>query len=237
MTSTEYKDRMLEFVAGSMKHSRRSIIPVKKKLASLKEYDITSRYIIDDTFGGRDIVLMVDRDYPEEAFKLFYNAAVKESATMNPDQDGPNVGVVFDRDEFFRSAAERYEFKKTHGLSLKHYTDKQLDQMIFLKPAQMALMETKNRGAQRKWMQFYQSQYRDLREELVSYQFEKVRFDYSHINPTERFKPDNKDSKKLYIWNREVIHGGKVTLENGLLQTLPLPTILKEAPCIINRKQ
>ena len=70
--------------------------------------------------------------------------------------------------------------------------------MISFRPEEIAVHE-----ARKGKLQYYQPESERLEEALVTYKFEPVQFDYSHINPHERYRPNNTESKRIYLWKNE----------------------------------
>lgn len=199
MTSKKQRQQMLDYLAEKLKGSAPSITPESKEVVS----GINSSYILigGDTPGA---VLLVDQVYPGNSFESFY-------AKINR---GRNTGVAVLKDgiTFFRSAAEGKYFKKKHGLSLKNYTDAQMHRMMILRPEEKFLRET------RSLVQYYQPQSERLQESIISFKFEPVLFDYTHIDSRTRFKPEEKHSERLFVWTQQRESSQALTLEGLFLK-------------------
>ena len=151
------------------------------------------------------IVLLIDQIYKNNALDEIYYKVRRNIG---------NVGLVLFKDgnTFFRNAAERHYDRLRGDRSLKHYTDEDMRQMILIRPEEGFLCGI------RTWLQYYQPKSDRLDEGLVSYKFEPVHFDYSHIDSRDRFKPHNTDSKKMKIWTRKESTNKKLVLDSGYLK-------------------
>lgn len=192
MVNKGQKRRMIEYVAGCLDRSGESINLGAKKIEGK---DVNYIKVGDD-----GIVLMVDQAFGKPRFNRIHSGAQRQF---------PRVGVLFykDGDTFFRSAAEKNQFKKKEELSLKHYDNNQMHRMMLLRPEEIRI---KNHRIP---LQYYQPESQRLEEGIVQYSFGPVRFDYVHVDSSERFKPDNRDSARLFIWNADK----KVELSNDLV--------------------
>lgn len=172
--------------------------PHKKEIIS----GIESDYL---TLDKGSMVFLINKPYPN-------NLLNKIHSQMK--QSNPNLGYVFLKDgkTFFRSAAEANYFKKSNQLSLKNYSNDDMNKMILFRPEESFLNNL------RTTLQYYQPDSQRLSAALVNFKFNPVHFDYSHIDNT-RFKPNNKDSEKLNLWyDREEIYN-RLKLENKYLKT------------------
>jgi len=131
---------------------------------------------------------VVNRTYPNDSFV---------QARRYLKQTKSSVAMVFYKDgkTFFRSAAKDNNFKGSLDLSLKNYTSEQIQRMIMFRPEEAYM------AGRCGVLQYYQPKSDRLDEALATFGFEPVRFDYSHIDSRERFKPQNRDSSKLFIWS------------------------------------
>jgi len=198
MVNKSQKIQMRDYLVSRLEPSYSDITPKSKEILS----GITSNYILIGENSG--IVLLVDRVYPRDSFgRLFRSAKSKFKNVM---------GVVFkDGETFFRSAAERNYFKKDKMLSLKRYSNFDINRMILLRPEEIFL------NSQKEWVHYFQPKSDRLTESLESFKFEKVIFDYNHIDKYERFKPNNMDSKRLHIWKNRVHSEGDLKIVRGHL--------------------
>jgi hypothetical protein len=125
------------------------------------------------------------------------------------------AAVLFkDGKTFFRSAAEKHGFKSSdnYELSLKNYNSSEIQRIICLRPEEIFL-----RAVTRNQVQYYQPASERLDQGLVVYKYDNVEFDYSHIDENDGFKPENRESTKLFIWNDSDFHDGKFELKKGIL--------------------
>jgi len=193
---------MLEYLVSKLEGSATKIEPRIKEVIS----GIESSYVLVDEKG---ILLLVDQAYPNDSFQRLYCTAQNSRK---------NVGAVLFKDgkTFFRSAARGKYFKKSDGLSLKHYTDEEMHKMILFRPEESFL------NSITQWLQYYQPNSDRLQEGIVSFRFEPVTFDYSHIDPAKQFRPHNTNSKKLHIWRGRIFSPDMLVLDKGYLKARQL---------------
>ena len=187
---------MLDYLVGKLEGSA-MVEPRAKAILGEEE----SRYLL---VGEKGIVVLVDRVYPGNSFEQLIGAAR---------QARPDVAVAFfkDGETFFRSAAEKNYFKMGKDLSLKKYTDEDMQRMMLLRPEEIFVV---NMGRS---LQYYQPESERLVEEVVSFGFKPVEFDYSHIDSRERFKPRDTESKRLFIWKNRIETWGLIVLDGKYL--------------------
>jgi hypothetical protein len=144
-------------------------------------------------------IMLLNQNYTEKEFKSWMNRMQSSKYNKNiflPVKDGKN---------YFRSAAftdksglQSINYKQNKDLSLKNYSVDELKRAIFLsKPEQLI----KNRS--RNEIIYYQPESKKLEELLVKHKFSPVIYDYSHISSNERFGPETKESKTIYLWKPE----------------------------------
>lgn len=181
MVSVKQKRQMMDFFVDRLRTASGTVVPASADFGDGKKIN----YIVVDNDG---VVLLVDRVYPGGSFA---------QARQYLKQTKSSVATVFykDGETFFRSASRDNQFKGSLDLSLKKYNPEQIQRMITFRPEE-AYMVGRNRV-----LQYYQSESGRLQEALVTFGFEPVRFDYSHIVERERFKPQNRDSSKLFVWH------------------------------------
>jgi len=186
MVSKQQKKQMLDYLVTKLEGSEERVIPVKRKLV----LGIESSYIM---LGSDGMVFLVDQHYPAEKLENIYSANR---------ENYPRFGVVFLKDSktFFRSAAAANYFKKEHELSLKHYSNDAMQNMILLRPEEIFVRGLANQA----WLQYYQPDSPRLEEALASFKFGPVEFDYSHIPSERRFGSITQESKRLFIWHKRV---------------------------------
>jgi len=182
MVTKKQKNQMIEYLLLCLETAH-----PKARADSIEIVDGIKTNII--RVDSKGLVLLVDRIYPNDSFPLLYRILKDKNES---------VAAVFfkDRVNFFRSAAKKNYFGKKIRKSLQNYNDKDLQRMILLRPEEEFLF---GRGNE---LQYYQPKSEKLEESLVTYQYSNVTYDYSHIPENERFTPVNKDSDKLYIWDK-----------------------------------
>jgi len=205
---------MLDYIVSKIEASGEKAEPRKREI--IKGSGIKTNYILigpnkDERTG---IVLLVDQVFPNDSFNRIYGVAKKTI---------PDVAAAVYKDgkKFFRSAAAGEENtgiqSKRHKLrndrSLKDYTDEDLRKMISFRPEEEFLRTAKN-GV----VQYYQPASDRLEEGIVSYKFEPVVFDYSHLDSGARFGPVEQDSERLRIWKQSGLNMGAIFVEDGLLK-------------------
>jgi len=194
MVNQKQKKQMRDYLVSKLEPAYPEIIPKTKEIIS----GLNSNYItLDNEHSG--IVLLVDQEYPKNSFEKLFRMAKKQFKEI--------TGIVFkDGKTFFRNAAERNYFKKNRRLSLKNYTDFEMNRMILFRSEEIFL------NSQKDWVHYFQPESDRLKEGIESFKFKSVIFDYSHIDPYERFKPVDTDSKKLYVWEQRVHNEGALKL-------------------------
>ena len=193
MTITKkQRNEMRDYLVEKLRGSNNIIEPVTRAISGIE-----SDYI---KVGQDGIVILVNRVYPNESLNQLYKTAC---------QFKKNVAPVFfkDGETFFRNAAERHYFKKSHNLSLKHYTGQQMHQMILFRPEEIFVLDRSP------LIQYYQPRSERLEQGLASFKFSPVRFDYSHIDSSYRFKPENRESDRLHIWTETELNQGNLRVE------------------------
>lgn len=182
---------------------------------------IETAYVDIDREG---VVLLVDQPYPKEKRGDSRLSVVQHELQGVANRkmpglfdSGAKVAFVFlkDGETFFRSAAEDNYFKARKGLSLKHCSIEDFQRMMALRPEEIFVNE------RRECIHYYQPESPRLDECLKTYEFSPVRFDYGHINARERFKPHNRESKRLWIIRKESGLEGRVRLSGGILAGEP----------------
>ncbi len=200
MVNKAQKKEMMDYVASNLEGAGYPVISISA----------TPNCIL---LKDKGLVLLADKNYTANAFSDIYSKAKSLS---------PQVAVLFykDGETFFRSAfagVDKTGIKsKTYKLSdkgtLKHYIHNS-GNIISLRPEELYV--SRNLG---KVLQYYQPTSDRLEQGIVSYKFEPVVLDQSHISSEERFGPIERDSERLSIWNKKGFNSGKLTLEDGLLR-------------------
>ena len=201
MITKAQRKQMLDYVSHSLEHEGLSVRPRTKEL--LRNSGIETSYVLVGENQG--IVLLVDQVYPNQAFDRIYSGVKL---------DIPDVGVLFFNDgkTFFRNAAEKNFFKQSHDLSLKNYSQEDMQKMMLLRPEERSMV------GQRNWLQYYQPGSDQLEESVESFKFVPIEFDYSHIDSSSRFKPQDKTSERLSLWRERAHFPGKVVLDQGYIK-------------------
>ena len=169
------------------------------------------------------IIILVDQLFKNNTLEKFATAAMREKE---------NIAFVIYKDgkNFFRSAAAMdYSYKANKDLSLKHYQDK-MNQVIMLRPEELFISDKrrfnrKNTAELISLLQYYQPQSERLEEGLVNYSFQPVKLDYTHI-PSGGFRPENRDSARMYCWDKTKIHTGNLEMKGNYIvepTSNPLP--------------
>jgi hypothetical protein len=205
MVSQREKRQMMDYISARLENEGRQVVSIAGNLANCI-------YLQD-----KGLVLMVDRVFPKSEFPRAF-AQAKEIT--------PNVAAVVykDGETFFRSAAageEETGIRAKHSKlrddrSLKNYTSEDMKNVISFRPEE-EFLRNRNGG----WVQYYQPQSDRLQEGIVSYRFEPVTFDYSHIPDSARFGPIQKDSERLRIWKQKGFNSGALVLKNSRLEIKP----------------
>lgn len=209
MINKKQQKEMLDYLVAKLENSYSNVNPMTRKLS----HNIDTNYIkVDD-----GLLLLIDKGFLVKENERNVNAldTVYRKALnfTKSNYDNSNVGLIIYKDgkNFFRAAATKHHYKSDKGLSLKKYNDEQLHKMIFFRPEEKFVYE--NSGT----MQYYQPESEKLSQGIVTYEFEPVIFDYSHINSNSRFKPTNKPSEKDHIWTSNKFMDEDVKLSGGII--------------------
>lgn len=180
MTNRKQRDEMRDYLVANLRGAHQRVEPVRIKGEGGVE---PTTLLVDDNSA----VLLVDQVFTGKQFRKWYSAALSTKH---------NVVPVFYKDgkTFFRSAAKDNFFKQQKELSLKHYTPEQMHRMIAFRPEEKIAFPRGPNG----WIQYYQPRSATLEQGVVSFKFEPVQLDYSHL-PEYNLK--NTDSTRLHIWN------------------------------------
>lgn len=166
-------------------------------------------YLILKNESGKDIIFLIDKEITKDVFSAAYSKAKskKNNHAIN------DIGFLFYKDgkTYFRTAAPTDGYKTIKGLSLKYYTGR-MNKMIKFRPEERLIFEK-----YRHTINYYQPESENLEEAIVSFEFDNVRADYSHLGE-KRFKPRNTDLKRNYIWTREYEEAGNLKLVNGIIR-------------------
>ena len=196
MVNKAQRNRMVDYLVSKLEGSSK-IPPVTREVVS----GIDSSFILVD---GDGVVLLVDRVYPGDSYARFVGDARRTRKNV--------ASIIFkDGKNFFRNAAERHDFKRD-GLSLKDYSSDEMYRMILFRPEEIFLY------SQGDWLQYFQPESPHLQEGIDSFHFVPVVFDYSHISAHERFKPHNRESERLHIWDKRLHFTGDLVLDGRYLR-------------------
>ncbi|HLC87398.1 MAG TPA: hypothetical protein VJH65_03945 [Candidatus Nanoarchaeia archaeon] len=201
MASKKQKEHMIDYLFGKLEEGGHTIETVTKEIVPGKK----SNYFRVDDDG---LVLLIDSYYTNDSLEKIYRD-IKQTKRNN-------LALVFLKDgkTFFRNAAERHDFKRKYGLSLKNYKPEETHQMILFRPEEIFMNDRRN------YLQYYQPVSERLKEGLISFTFKPVNFDYSHIDPGYQFRPQDRDSIRLHIWKERNFTQNSLVLEDGLLREL-----------------
>ena len=89
-----------------------------------------------------------------------------------------------------------------------------MHRMMLLRPEEIKVNSNSSH------LQYYQPDSERLNEGIVSFGFKPVTFDYSHIDSYERFKPEDKNSTRLCIWDEKIISSNKLKLQRNFLEDI-----------------
>ena len=208
MVSQAQKRQMMDYVVAGLQGSESRVEPVRKSIVD----GINSSYIL---MGEDGIVFLVDQFYPNDALRR-----VNEAARRGNKQ---RIAYLFFKDgkTFFRNAAHGEEaglegkrYKSKFDLSLKDYTDEQVNRMINFRPEENFVFGIRNGR-----LHYYQQESPGLSQGIEGLSFVPVTFDYSHLDFSQRFGPSERDSARLRMWIPEkrahytaplVLHGNVV---------------------------
>jgi hypothetical protein len=193
MTSRQHKKEMLDYLVEKLKGSGEKIVP--RHIEFFK--GMTTNYI---RVGDNGIVLLLDQAYPGERSEQAYSGLGKFSRRA--------VVILKDGKTFFRNAAEDNTFKQKYELSLKNYSTEEMHRMIQFRPEEIYLVSEVGKSR----LQYFQPTSAMLSPMNVSYSFEPVEFDYSHIDSSCQFKPEDRESTRLFIWSDKREYAGTVLL-------------------------
>lgn len=209
MISQKQQKEMLDYLIAKLENNYSNVNPMTRKLS----HGIDTTYIkVDD-----GLLLLIDKGFLVKengrninTLEKVYDKALNFSKAK---YNNHNVGLVVykDGENFFRAAAPKHHYKSEKGLSLKNYSNKDLHKMIFFRPEEKFIYKTTGN------VQYYQPKSEMLKQGIITYEFEPVIFDYSHIDSNTRFKPHNKASEKDYLWINGEFIDEDIILSNGLI--------------------
>ena len=185
MPKISEKRRMVEFIEDRLKTAGYSTVPQHNHLIP----DIKTHYL---TVADSGIILCISEAYTANKFNGLLNRCRREIY---------DIGVVFYKDgtTFFRAAAPKKAYKRRTSkneleLSLKHYSTKEIQNMIDFRPEEIRIYQDRNRR-----VQYYQPDSKMLNECIATFTFKPITYDYSHIG-NDRFRPTNKESTRTFMW-------------------------------------
>ena len=184
---------MLDYLVDKLESSEDLVQPVSKELNGIK-----TNYILFGQDRTDGILVLVDKKFTKGKFNNL-DSSITYAKTKEGEKRFNRANYIFMKDgtNFFRSAAKDNRFKSNKDLSLKYYSNGDINNMILMSPVEI-LSKDKKFG----YVQYYQPESSRLEEGVLTCSFSNVEFDYSHIE-NNRFKPTNKDSKRLFLANFE----------------------------------
>jgi len=216
MATKKQKSAMMDYLASRLEGFGSPVISIKGTVNTI-------------VLPGTGIVMVVDGQLPNDGLKRAY--VELRTALEVPDMRD-NIAMVLYKDgkTFFRNAAHGTEaglkgvrYKSTLDLSLKNYDQDEVNRMIALRPEEKFIADFRNT------VQYYQPESAGLDQGLVSFRFEPVTFDYSHIPANERYGPIQEESKRTYIWTRRSFSAGPLMLARNFLVERPKQTQKQDA--------
>ncbi|MFA6088916.1 MAG: hypothetical protein WC755_03565 [Candidatus Woesearchaeota archaeon] len=205
-------EQMIEFALN--KPSLSGFIHKNKVLVGNKE---THYLIKSQETNPESVIVLADRTYTENDFRSLINKLSYH-----------DYAVLFYKDgkKYFRCGLNRdgdlmsLRRKQFDNRSLKHYTDEQLRRSITLAHPERIIQERKDK------ISYYQPESERLEEEIISFVYKPIVFDYSHIPASQRFGPVQQESKQYFEWIRKIEHNGtfqtpfkRLTTDNDLITT------------------
>ncbi len=194
MTNKKQRQMILDYLVNKLEQAGNIIQPKSRELYGIKTNGI---WVNGEEQPEKSLIFLVDqifgRDNFEEIVKRF----------------NPECFIFYkDGETFFRNAAEKVHGFRKDIKSLKYYTNEQIHRMIALRPEEIFIIR------RRDILQYYQPESERLEEAIVNFPFRPVRFNYDHINRSEKFKPADTDSKRIFLWDRETKMTNPIKLGN-----------------------
>jgi hypothetical protein len=191
MTTKIQRKTMMDYLVDKLEGSEEIVKPMSKEMRG-----IDTNYILfgQDRING--ILVLVDKKFTGTKFSEL-DFSIRYCEIENGEKKFDRYNYIFMKNgtDFFRSAAQNNRFKSDKGLSLKHLSNEDVNNLILMRPEEILSMD-KNNG----FVQYYQPSSPRLKEGVLTYSFANVELDYSHIE-NNNFKPQNKDSKRLFLAN------------------------------------
>ena len=204
---------MLDYIVGQLEDSGQKVEPGNVEIVSGKK---TNYINIED----KGILFLIDQYYPAKRTSAGMVPRIPHLFTWARYQGKTDNGMVFLKDgkTYFRSAAEDKSWKKFEK-SLKQYNQggrkyqliegfDPMQRMIMLRPEEIFAMKQVD-PSKPNFIQYYQPDTLQtggrLDEKIITYHFAPAELDYSHQTKSEQnhgFKPKNKPSEILHIWDR-----------------------------------
>jgi hypothetical protein len=216
---------MAEYILPRLEAGGQKFVLDRKELDNI----IGEIYLLKQKDTNKRIFL-IDREFSEDKYKLLLNIASGRAQYKGKLFNYEHASIFFkDGKTYFRSAAfgekaglKGIKYKQTKQLSLKDYDDDEVKRMIYLSQAELLALKRDNN------IWYFQPESEKLKEALVKYRFTPVRFNYNHMDPDARFKPENKSSKRMYI-NRLVDElSDSIMMEHAQLRNANLPPEYKQ---------
>jgi hypothetical protein len=202
MASKKMKKQMFDYLVSKLEEGGQVIDPQQSEIQG-----INTSYIKLPQEKG--LIMMIDQPFTQQKYITFRGSAINQGYDFLP---------IFLKDgkTYFRSKAQKNNFKKDK--SLKHYNSEDLRRIISARPEERAELRKTNN------LHYYQPDSDRLDEMVRVFTFAPVRFDYSHVT-SDKFQPENTDSKTLKIWKKEESLEEGLRYENGILISAPKPVI------------
>jgi len=185
--------------------------------------------------NGNKRIFLIDSPISEKSYRTLDNIARGYTPYHGHLQNLDHTSICFkDGKNFFRSASfgdksglKGNQYKQALDLSLKHYKDDEIKKMMFLAPSE--ILQLHRMGD----ITYFQPDSERLQEALLKYRFKPVHLDYSHIKDNEyvlvngvlrkKFKPQNQDSKRMYINSLIEQLSDSIMLDRGQLRNSDKP--------------
>ncbi len=200
---------MLEYLVDKFIHGGHDVTPRRNDL--LGKIDprwsgtISNYLLLDPDTPAKGIVFLVDQAYTARTFRAL-RGSIRNTFSNN--------AFIFLKDgkTYFRNSAERHDYKRGNGLSLKKYTTDETHRMILFRPEERIVADANARR-----IQYYQPDSARLDEKVITYTFGPVTFDYSHAHHAA-IDLKNADSERIFIWKKKDEIDGPITLRNGRIE-------------------
>jgi len=209
MTKKKQRQRMKEYLVEGLRAGSASKVEHHTNNQFFQDFEYTL-IEVDDSY-----VFLVDQEFTGNKFERLF-------LRTRGDRLNAAFIVLKDGKTFFRSAAQKNQFKRRYNLSLKEYSPEEIQRLMTLRPEEVLLSE-RNRV-----VQYYQPESERLQEGLVNVRFTPAQYDYSHL-PAGRFRPSNRESTKRFICNLGELFQGPFNIQKPTERDLTLASFLVSA--------